>query len=214
MPLRRGSARACETAHKLARLGAVAVFAVAVLGTPLGASQPAESAPRAAGEPAPAAEGHPWLDAAARLVNFGILAGTLWYLLRSPIARYLEDRRTQIRTDLVNAAEVKQTAATQIEEIDRRMKALPGELEALRTQGGQEVAAEEERIRTAAAAERARLLEQAHREIDLQVKVAERDLVAHAADLAIGVASDRIKKNITDDDQTRLVDRYVQQLRP
>jgi len=148
----------------------------------------------------------------ARIVNFGILAGTLIYLLRSPLTTYLVNRGTHIRSDLVNAAEMRQVAAAQIEEIDRRMKALPGELEALRAQGAQEIEAEETRIRAAAAAERDRLLEQARREIDLQVKVAERELVAHAADLAVGIASDRIKKNITDEDQQRLVDRYVQQL--
>ena len=69
------------------------------------------------------------------------------------------------------------------------MEALPAELEALRAQGAREIAAEEARIRAAAAAERERLLEQARREIDLQVRVAERDLVSHAADLAVGVAS-------------------------
>jgi F-type H+-transporting ATPase subunit b len=152
------------------------------------------------------------LDMAARLVNFGILAGTLIYLLKSPVRTYLADRSVQIRSDLVNAAEMKEAAAAQIAQIERKMQALPGELEALRTQGGQEITAEETRIRAAAAAERERLLEQARREIDLQVKVAERSLVAHAADLAVGVAAERIKKNITDDDQKRLVDRYVQQL--
>src|SRR5207244_1543502 len=97
----------------------------------------------------------------ARLVNFAILVGTLIYLLRAPIGTYLVDRGTQIRSDLVNAAEMKQSAAAQIEEIDRKMKALPGEIEALRAQGEQEMAVEEERIRAVAAAERDRLLEQA-----------------------------------------------------
>ena len=76
------------------------------------------------------------------------------------------------------------------------------------------MATEEQRIAAAAEAERARLLEQARREIELQVKVAERALVEHAADLAVGVAADRIRTNITDDDQQRLIDRYVRQLRP
>ena len=171
--------------------------------------------PQAAHE-TPGAEQHQGrgaIDTVARLVNFAILAGTLWYLLRSPIAKYLADRGTQIRSDLVNAAELKQTAAAAIEEIDRKLKALPAELEALRAQGAQDIATEEARIRAAAAAERERLLEQARREIDVQVKVAERELVMHAADLAVGVASERIKKNITDDDQRRLLDRYVQQLK-
>ena len=129
----------------------------------------------------------------ARFVNFAILVGALVYFLRSPFATYLTDRGTQIRSDLVNAAAMKQEAAAQIEEIDRRMKALPGELETLRVLGAQEIAAEEQRILKAAAAERDRLLEQARREIDMQVKVAERELVSHAADLAVGVAAQRIR---------------------
>jgi F-type H+-transporting ATPase subunit b len=145
-------------------------------------------------------------------MNFAILVGALVYLLRSPLAGYLANRGSQIRGDLVNAAEMKQAAAEQIAEIDRKMKALPGELEALRAQGVQEIAAEEARIQAAAAAERDRLLEQARREIDLQVKVAERELVSHAADLAVGVATERIKQTITDEDRQRLVDRYVDQL--
>ena len=179
--------------------------------------RPASGEPQAGAERVEGAEGaeheEGLLPVIARLVNFAILIGTLVYLLRSPLMSYLNDRGTQIRSDLVNAAEMKRTAAAQLEEIDRRMQALPGELEALRAQGAQEIAAEEARIRAAAAAERDRLLEQARRDIDQHVKVAERELVNHAADLAVAVAAERIRKTITDDDQKRLADRYVQQLR-
>jgi F-type H+-transporting ATPase subunit b len=214
-----------------------ALAAAILLGTPVRASAQAEPAtagePRAAETPAAAeaptavkaptaVEGETHeaaeheeglLPVVARLVNFAILIGTLVYLLRSPLATYLKDRGTQIRSDLINAAELKRTAAAQLEEIDRKMKALPGELEALRAQGAQEIAAEETRIRAAAGAERDRLLDQARRDIDQHVKVAERELVNHAADLAVGVAAERIKRSITDDDQRRLADRYVQQLK-
>jgi F-type H+-transporting ATPase subunit b len=205
---------ACETPRKVAIPIVCAVFLALLLAAPARAvAQPERSQPVAGTTHQAEANGGGIVDVVARIVNFAILAGTLFYFLRSPIAKYLQDRGTQIRSDLVNAAEMKQTAAAQIEEIDRKMKALPGELEALRAQGAQEIAAEEQRIRAAAAAERDRLLEQARREIDLQVKVAERALVTHAADLVVGVAAERIKKNITDDDQKRLVDRYVQQLK-
>ena len=119
-----------------------------MLGMPIGVLAQ-EAQPGAAGEPAAveaahapeeahAAEEHAGgiMETVARLINFSILAGTLVYLLRSPFAAYLIDRGTQIRSDLVNAAEMKRTAAAQIEEIDRKMAALPGELEALRLQGG------------------------------------------------------------------------------
>lgn len=205
---------ACERRHKLARLVIVALVVLWAAGSPLRAMQaPGSPDARQAETEAGHEDGHPVLDMVARLVNFGILAGSLWWLLKSPIRDYLDNRGKQIRSDLVDAADMKQAAATQIEEIERKMKALPSELDALRAQGAREIAAEEERIRAAAVAERDRLLEQARRDIDLQVKIAERDLVAHAAELAVGVAGDRIKKNITDEDQKRLVDRYVGQLR-
>lgn len=239
-PSSTGRLEACETQRKLElpclphrshrrhrpRKGGYYVLALTLLVAPLGAVGYTDAEPRSVhqveGSPAhaPAAAGEEEhagrgvVDVLARIVNFGILAGTLFYFLRSPLRTYLGDRTTTIRSDLVNAAEMKKTAAAQIEEIDRRMKALPGELDALRAQGAQEIAAEEGRIQAAAAAERERLVAQAKREIDLKVKIAERELVAHAANLAVGVASERIKKNITDDDQKRLVDRYVQQLRP
>jgi F-type H+-transporting ATPase subunit b len=205
---------ACETPRKLALAATLVLY---LGGAPLAAfAQPADN-PHPAGQTAQAAEEHHGgrglVDTIARLVNFAILAGTLFYVLRSPLRTYLADRSGQIRHDLVHAAEIKQLAAAQIEEIERKMAALPGELEALRAEGARETAAEEARIQAAAAAERDRLLEQTRREIDLQVKVAERELVSHAADLALGLASDRIKQTITDEDQQRLVDRYVQQLR-
>jgi F-type H+-transporting ATPase subunit b len=207
---------ACETPRKLVF---AATLAALLAGAPRYAAAQPPARPAEAGETKPGApetaERHESgvVDIVARLLNFGILAGTLFYLLRSPIAGYLADRSRQIRGDLVSAAEMKRTAAAQMEEIDRRMQALPGELEALRAKGAQEIAAEEARIHAAAAAERDRLLEEARRDIELQVKIAERELVSHAADLAVGVATERIKHSITDDDQRRLVDRYVQQLR-
>ena len=59
------------------------------------------------------------LEMIAKLFNFALLAGTLVYFLRSPLATYLSDRGTQIRSDLVKAADMKQSAAAQLAD-DRR----------------------------------------------------------------------------------------------
>ncbi len=153
--------------------------------------------------------GEPFWKALARLFNFAILVGVLVYFLRAPIAGYLARRSTEIRSDLVAAAETRQAAEADLAAIEEKMKALPGEIEALKARGAAEIAAEEARIRAAADSERARLLEQARREIDLQLRAAERDLLKRAAELTVGLASDRIKRTITDEDQKRLVDQYL-----
>lgn len=157
--------------------------------------------------------GNPVVEIGAKLLNFGLLVGLLVYFLRSPIAGYLASRSSQIRQDLVTAADMRATATAQLAEIDRKMQALPHELEALTRQGAADVQAEQARIAEAAAAERARLLEQTRREIDMRMRIARRELTEHAAALAVGVAEQRIRRAITPEDQIRLVDRYASQLK-
>lgn len=149
----------------------------------------------------------------AKLLNFAILAGVLVYFLRTPLAAYLASRSTQIRRELITAAEMKAAAARQLSEIEQKMRALPGELESLKSRGAEDVKAERARMAQAAAAERDRLIEQTRREIDSRLRIAKRELTAHAANLAVAVARRRIEQSITADDQLRLVDRYSSQLK-
>jgi F-type H+-transporting ATPase subunit b len=142
-------------------------------------------------------------------VNFAILFGGLWYFLAAPISSYLKDRHTSIRKELVEAASVNATAQSQLAEIDRKLKALPGEIDALRQRGAEEIAAEESRIAALAVSERERLLEQTRREIDLQVRLAKRELTEHTANLAVQLAGDRIQQQMTPADHERIVERYL-----
>lgn len=148
-----------------------------------------------------------------KLLNFAILVGVLVYFLKSPLVAHLASRISQIRQDLVAAADLKKTATEKLAEIEQKMAALPGELDALRRQGAEDVKAERERIAKAAETERVRLLDQTRREIDMRLRVAKRELTEHAAQLAVQVAEQRIKRVITPDDQMRLVDRYASQLK-
>lgn len=147
-----------------------------------------------------------------KIFNFAVLAGVLVYYLRTPTTNYLASRKTQVRADLDTAEQMKTTAAAQIAELDSKLKALPAEIDALKARGRAEIQAEEQRLRELAAAEKARLLDQATREIEQQVRVAHRELVEHAATLAVSTAETRIKQQITDADQARLVDRYLTQV--
>jgi F-type H+-transporting ATPase subunit b len=152
------------------------------------------------------------LPTIARLFNFAILAGVLVYFLRAPIGEYLQTRSTQIRHDLVTAAEMRRTATAQLEQIQRQLASLPAEISALKARGAEDIAAEEARIAETAKGERERLVEQTRREIAMRLRVARRELTEHAAALAVQVAEQRIARTITPDDQLRLVDRYAAQL--
>jgi len=147
------------------------------------------------------------------VVNFAIMVWILNYLLREPLTTYLKNRSAAIRQDLVDAATLKAAATAQLDEIERKMTALPGEIEALRTRGQAEIVGEEQRISQQAAAERDRLLDQARRQIDVQVRLAKRELTEHAADLAVHLAADRLAHETTAADHDRLVSRYLEQVK-
>ena len=158
------------------------------------------------------AEGGGWLPVVAKAFNFAILAGVLVYFLKAPLFAYMDGRIKKVREDLVTAAETREAASRQLAEIDARLQQLPAEIEQLKARGAEDLAAERARIEAAAETERQRLLEHTRREIDMRVQVARRELVEHAADLAVRVASTRIQQSITPEDQARLVDRYAAQL--
>ena len=149
----------------------------------------------------------------ARLMNFAILAGVIYWLGRAPLAAHLAARRAQIRKDLVDAAEMKQTATARLAEIEAKLASLPAELDALRTRGAEELEAERTRMRAAAEVERDRLVDQARKEIVAQTRNAQAQLRAHAATLAVDVAEARLKSTLTPVEQAALVDTYAAQMR-
>lgn len=147
------------------------------------------------------------------VANFIIFCGVIYYFGNGPLKEYLATRSATIRKDLVEAAELKAAATAQLASIDQKLQALPGELTKLRTRGGEEIASEEKRIAAAAEADRERLLDQTRREIDLQVRLAKKDILEHAADLSVQLATQRIKQETTPADQDRLIDNYLTQVK-
>ena len=177
------------------------------------AAQPEDEHAPAAGEHHDESIGGMILAMGWPVANFIIFVGVLYYFLNQPIRDYLANRSASIRKDLVEAAELRAAANSQLASIEQKLQALPGELSALRTRGAEEIKAEEQRIAAQATADRDRLLEQTRREIELQVRLAKKEILEHAADLSVQLATDRIRKEVTPADQERLVDRYLSQVK-
>ncbi len=204
-----------------AALVTAGLIAALTIAAPVEAQDHAPAPPAASADHAPAAADHGSGEAheesiwpqVGKIVNFLILAGTIFYLGRKPIADYLASRGAQVRSDLVEDEQMKTTAAAQIADMDAKLAALPGELAALKARGATEIAAEQQRLRALADAERQRLVDQAARDIDQKLRMARRELVEHAAALAVAPAEGKINATITDADRGRLVDRYLAEVK-
>ena len=213
---------ACELKNKVLT-ALFAAFLVTFVPAAAVADQehPPASASQAQGEHAQPAEGEHHDESIGGMIlgmgwpvaNFIIFVGVLYYFFNKPFSEYLSGRSSTIRKDLVEAAALKSTATAQLASIEQKLQALPGELSALRTRGAEDIKAEEQRIAAQAAADRERLLEQTRREIELQVRLAKKEILDHAADLSVQLATERIRKEVTPADQDRLVDRYLTQVK-
>lgn len=155
-----------------------------------------------------------WAPTIAKFINFCALAAIIVYFGRGPIGEYLRTRSQTIRKDLVDSKALRAQAEQQLDSVKQRLALLPGELQEMKRRGEDELAAEKVRLAAATAHERQRLLDQTRRDIDLQSRLARRDLVQHGVELSMSIARTRIEKGITPDDQARLIDRYASGVRP
>lgn len=156
-----------------------------------------------------AAEAVGWAPSIAKFVNFAALAAIVVYFGKGPIGDYLRTRSTTIRKDLVDSKALRVDAEKQLSSVRERLALLPGELQAMKRRGEEELAAEKVRLADATASEKQRVVDQTRREIDLQSRLARRQLVEHSVELSMGLARTRIEKDITPEDQARLIDRYA-----
>ena len=159
-------------------------------------------------------EGSGWASTIAKTLNFAVLAGGLGYVLRKPVAAYLSDRGTSIRKDLTSAAELRAESERNLAQVREQLARLPGEIEGLRRRGADELAQEKVRLAEATVRERDRVVERTRREIDLQFRIARRTLLEHVTDVAMRIARTRIEREISPEDQARLIDRYSSEVRP
>jgi F-type H+-transporting ATPase subunit b len=154
-----------------------------------------------------------WGPTVAKVANFLVLIGALAYLLKGSVIAHLAARQATIGRALVEAQSLREHAEDQLASIRARLRELPVELRTLQARGLEELARERERLEQATVIERDKLVARTRKEIDLQFRVARRDLIEHAADLAMGLARNKIEQQVTLDDHLRLIDRYATEVR-
>jgi len=160
------------------------------------------------------ADANSWKPTIAKIFNFTLLAaGVYFFGKKMGVGDYLATRSATIRKDLVDAKQLRADAEQQLATVRTKLAALPAELSALKQRGNEELAAEKVRLAEATAGERARVQEQTRREIELSSRLARRDLMTHSVDLSMKLARARIERDITPEDQARLIEGYKPEVR-
>ena len=145
--------------------------------------------------------------------NFLVLAGALGYLIGKKGGPFFAARSVKIRQDMVEAGEVRAQAETRAAEVERRLANLEAEIAALRAASGKEEEAETGRFGRHTAAEIAKTQAQAEQEIAAAGKAARMELKRYCAELAMGLAEEKIRARMTPETQDALVRGFVRDLK-
>ena len=144
--------------------------------------------------------------------NFVILAVGIGYVIAKQLPPRFASRKTEIQQGIVEAQKMKQDAERRAAEMDARLAALGADIEKFRVQSGAEMRQEGERIAQETAAQIKRIEAQAAVEIDTAGKTARRQLKEYAAELALGLAEERLRARMDSATESTLVTNFVHDL--
>lgn len=165
----------------------------------------------AANREARADQGDPWIW--WKWANFAILAFGLGYLIAKNVPPLFRKQSDEIQKALAESAKLKEEAASYAANVEARLASLQTEIQRLRESAHAEMIAESERIRRETETHAQRIREQSVQEIELMTRAAKAELQKYAAELAIGLAEERIRFRMTPETQEQLVSGFLHDLR-
>src|SRR5579863_3982072 len=144
------------------------------------------------------------------LLNFVVIAAVIFWLSKKNLPGVFRNRTASIQKAMEEARKASEDANRRLAEIEARLSKLEVEICGMRAAAEQEAAAEEQRIKAAAAEDARKIVESAEQEIATAAKTARRELTAYAADLAVSLAKKQIHVDVATDQA--LLRSFAQQL--
>ncbi len=149
-------------------------------------------------------------DFMGKTVNFIVLFGSLAYFLYKPIRNFLQKRSQEIEQGLKEAGDAQREAELKLREANARLATLEDEIEKLKKEAEIESRKERERVIQLAQQEAERIKYFAKQEIEILMREEIQDLKQYTAELASALAEERIKKKLSPEDQSFLIDKSIE----
>lgn len=147
-----------------------------------------------------------------RCFNFALMVGLLVYFVRKPIRNGLRNRREEIETMLADAQAAKEAAEAKYREYSEKLEKATEEIEGISAAIRREGELERDKILAHARDMSEKILQEAEARAANAVARAKDELRAEAAQLAVDLAEEYLKKEFSPSDQKRLVEEYMQKV--
>ena len=153
------------------------------------------------------------LDLLYRFINFGLLVIILIIVLRKvPVKEYFSSRIEGIKKELEDLKKQREAAEQKARDLETKLKAFEEERKEILAQYQADGLAEKERILAEAGVRAKQILRQAEVSIQFEMQTAKEKLKQEVVALAAQRAEEIIAREMTDKDQDRLVNEFIDKL--
>ena len=160
----------------------------------------------------PAAAGALLKDFLWRCLNFAVTFGLLAYFVTKPLRNALAGRRDGVRKALAEAEQARLDAEARFSEYDQKLAKAAAEVDAIYAEIRHEGELESQKIIANAHEMAEKIKAEATKSAALEVARARAELQREAAQMAVGIAEELLKKGFTPQDHDRLVNEYTQKV--
>ena len=150
-------------------------------------------------------------DIVFQLICFVLLLAFLKKVAWGPLINIMKERETHVATQIDEAEKTRAQASKYVEEQREILKQSRVEAQALIENAKKQGDAQREEIVVAARTEAERIKENAKREIEVEKEKAVAALREQVASLSVLIASKVIEKELTEADQEKLINEYLQE---
>lgn len=153
-------------------------------------------------------------DMVWRIVNFAILAIALFLALRYlKVKDFFADRKKTIMVGLEEAKKAKEDAEKKVKEFELKFSSLDKRLEEIYQEIREEGEIEKKRIIEEAIKMAGRIQEQARLAAEQEIKKAKEEIKGEIARVAVEMAEEILRNEITAADHERLIKEYLEKVR-
>lgn len=149
------------------------------------------------------------LDLLYRSINFLIFFVVLFLLLRKPLKQALADRSDAIKKELAELESKKEQAKKEYQILEKRIANIKEEREVILAEFKAEGEKEQKKIIDNAQKMASRIVDQAQLTIQQEIQKANLSLRQEMSEMAVLMAEDILRKNITENDQKVLIGEYL-----
>lgn len=147
-----------------------------------------------------------------RVVNFVLLIGLLYFLLKKPLRNFLNKRQQGVREALEAAQNDREKAEARYQDVERKLERAKKEIEDLKRMLVEQGQMEKDKILASAKQEAEKIRRDAEVTAEQELKKAYLLLRQEAVELASNLAETLLKDKIKEEDHERLLQDYLETL--